>query len=214
MIICFDLDGTLVNTERWIVKAIQETLKKHGMKITKKKIYQSWGINLRVLLKKNFPHLKKEDIITITNEFDETRKKTINRVKPFKNTKKTLVILSKKYKLGLLSNNAHQMIEEILKTTKINKKLFKVIIGDDEVRKPKPFPNEVYKAERKLGKKVKFMVGDTIQDIKTAKAAKLKSIIILTGPKSTWKGLKSADFLIKDIKELPRIIKEAECHNT
>jgi len=57
-------------------------------------------------------------------------------------------------------------------------------------------------------KKVKFMVGDTIQDIKTAKAAKVKSIIIKTGPKSTWKNLNKADFIIKDIKELPKILKE------
>ena len=210
MIICFDLDGTLVDTEKWIVKSIQETLKIYGLKITKKDIYLSWGINMRVLLKRNFPHLKKEDIVTIANEFEETRKKTIHRVKPFKNTKKILRLLSKKYKLGLLSNNPHWMIEEILKSTKINKKLFKVIVGDDEVRKPKPFPNEIYKAERELGKKVKFMVGDTIQDIKTAKSAKVKSIIILQGPKSTRKRLKSADFIIKDIKELPRIIKEAK----
>jgi len=52
------------------------------------------------------------------------------------------------------------------------------------------------------------MVGDTIQDIKTAKAAKVKSIIIKTGPKSTWKNLNKADFIIKDIKELPKILKE------
>ena len=210
MIICFDLDGTLVNTEKWIVKAIQDTLKRYGLKIRKKDIYRHWGINMRILLKKNFPNLKKEDIITLANEFDETRKRTIHRVKPFKNAKKTLILLSKKHKLGLLSNNSHQMIEDILKTTNINKRLFKVIVGDDEVRKPKPFPNEIYKAERELGGKVKFMIGDTVQDIKTAKAAKVKSIIILQGPKSTLKRLKSADFLIKDIKELPGIIKEAE----
>ncbi len=210
MIICFDLDGTLVNSEKWIVKALQETLKRYNLKMKKKDLYQLWGLSMRTIKKKSFPHLKEKDIETITNDFDEIRKRTIYRIKPFKNTKRTLNILSKKYELGILSNNSHQMIEDILKAAKINKKLFKVIVGDDEVRKPKPFPNEIYKAERELGKKVKFMVGDTIQDIKTAKAAKVKSIIILQGPKSIRKKLKSADFLVKDIKEIPRIIKEAE----
>ncbi len=52
------------------------------------------------------------------------------------------------------------------------------------------------------------MVGDTEQDIKTAKAAKVKSIIILNAPKPTWKNLNKADYKIKDIKELPSLIKE------
>ncbi|MCD4760244.1 HAD-IA family hydrolase [archaeon] len=116
--------------------------------------------------------------------------------------------LSKKYTLCLLSNNSHEKIEMILKQTKINKKLFRLIIGNDEVKHPKPFPDEIYKAEKKLNKKVKFMVGDSLQDIKTAKAAKVKSIILLTAPKSIWKDLKEADFIIKDIKEIPNIIKE------
>jgi len=214
MIICFDLDGTLVNTEKWIIRALQETTKRYGLKINKKEFYKHWGMSMHVILKKKFPHLKEEDIDSVVNEFHETRKRTIYRIKPFRNTKRILNQLSKKHKLAIVSNNPHEMIEKILKQTKIDKKLFKAIVGDNEVRKPKPFPNEIYKAERKIGKKGKFMVGDTLQDIKAAKAAKVKSVIILTGPKSTWKKLKGADFTIKDIKQLPAIIKEAECHNT
>jgi len=52
------------------------------------------------------------------------------------------------------------------------------------------------------------MVGDSKQDIKTAKAARVKSIIILTTPKPYWKNLKEADYKIKDIKEIPKLIKE------
>jgi len=29
-------------------------------------------------------------------------------------------------------------------------------------------------------------------------------------PKETWKNLKKADFIIKDIKEIPKLIKEAK----
>ena len=141
-------------------------------------------------------------------ENDKNREESKSMIKPFKNTKRILKSLKKKYHLAIISNNPHKEVLNILKLTKIDKKLFEVIIGDDEVKKAKPFPDEIYAAEKKFKKKVEFMVGDTIQDIKTAKAAKVKSIIIKQGPKQTWKKLKSADFIIKDITELPNLIKE------
>jgi pyrophosphatase PpaX len=209
MIICFDLDGTLVDTEKWIVDAIISALKKNKLKITKKKIYEHWGEVLHISLKKVFPNLKKPEIENIIKDFEKERKRTRNKIKPFKNTKKILKLLSKNYTLCLLSNNPHNLIEDILKTSKINKKLFSVIIGDDEVKRPKPFPDEIYKAEKKFKRNVTFMVGDSKQDITTSKRAKVKSIIILTTPKVYWKNLKDADYLIKDIKELPKLLKEA-----
>lgn len=208
MIICFDLDGTLVDTEEWVSNAIKESFRKNGLKVNDKKIYQVWGLTIRSLIKKEYPSTKKEKTDKIVKDFEKTRSKTINKLKPFKNTKRVLRNLSKKYTMCLVSNNKHRRILQILNQTKIDKKLFKAIVGYDDVRKPKPFPNEIYKAERELGKRVKFMVGDTEQDIKTAKRAKVKSIIILTAPKEHRKSLKNADYKIKDIKELPKLIKE------
>jgi HAD superfamily hydrolase (TIGR01549 family) len=208
MIICFDLDGTLIDTEKWVLNGMLKSMRNHKLKVTKKDILNLWGLPFRVVLKKLFPNLKKQEIEEIKKDFEKIRSETENMIKPFKNTKKTLKKLSKNYSLCLLSNNPHRIIIKVLDKTKIDKKLFKVIIGNDEVKRPKPFPDEIYKAEKKLNKKVTFMVGDTIQDIKTAKAAKIRSIIILTGPKSTWKTLNKANYKIKDIKELPSLIKE------
>ena len=210
MIICFDLDGTLVDTEKWIKESEILAFKKNKIKITNKVLHSVWGLNLTTQIKTLYPKLTQKEINKIRKDFEEIRKEKINLIKPFKNTKKILKILSKKYTLCLLSNNTHKKIELILNKTKIDKKLFTVIIGYDEVKRAKPFPDEIYKAEKKLGKNVKFMIGDTVQDIKTAKAAKVKSIIIKTGPKQTWKTLNNADFIIKDIKELPKLIKEVQ----
>jgi HAD superfamily hydrolase (TIGR01549 family) len=208
MIICFDLDGTLLDTGNWIMNAQLKSFKQNNLKITKKQLYKYWGLTVHDVLKKIYPKLNNQERDKISNDFEEIRIKTISQIKPFKNTKRTLRNLSKKYTLALLSNNSHKTILLTLKKTKLDKKLFHVIIGKDEVKHPKPFPDEIYKAEKKLKKQVKFMVGDTQQDIKTAKAAKVKSIIIKTGPKSTWKNLNKADFIIKDIKELPTLVNE------
>jgi len=208
MIICFDLDGTLVDTEKWIKESEKLAFKKNGIKITNKELHSVWGLNLTTQIKTLYPKFK--EINKVKKDFEEIRNEKIKLIKPFKNTKRVLNNLNKKYTLCILSNNPHTKIELILEQTKIDKNIFKLIIGDDEVKRAKPFPDEIYKAEKKLKKKVKFMVGDTVQDIKTAKAAKVKSIIIKTGPKQTWKTLNNADFIIKDIKELPKLIKETE----
>ena len=211
MIICFDLDGTLVNTEKWIINALKESYQKHGKKFPpRKKLFKYWGRTATYFIHKISPELTKKEVMDIRNDFYTLREKTKSMIKPFPNSKKVLRNLSKKYTLVIVSNNPHKRVLDILKTTKIDKKLFKMIIGDDEVKRAKPFPDEIHKAEKKFKKQVKFMVGDTIQDIKTAKAAKVKSIIIKNGPKETWKDLKKADFIIKDIKELPKLLKEAE----
>ncbi len=208
MIICFDLDGTLLNTQEWIIEAQIKSLKKYGIKQTKKQIYDMWGLTFSDQIKKLSPGIKQEKIDDINQEFNKIRFSNTNVIKPYKNTKRVLKLLSKKYTLGLLSNNSHESIIKVLKKSKINKDLFKVIVGSSDVKHAKPFPDEIYLAEKKLKKKVQFMVGDTQQDIKTAKAAKVKSIIIKNGPKQIWKTLNKADFLIEDISEIPSLIKE------
>ena len=208
MIICFDLDGTLLDTEDWIINAQLKALKQNGINQTKKQIYEFWGLTLSSQIKKLKPKIKKEEIEKINKDFNKIRFSNTSKIKPYKNTKRILKQLSKEYSLCLLSNNSHESIIKVLKKTKLDKRLFDVIVGSNDVKHPKPFPDEIYKAEKKLKKKVKYMVGDSLQDIKTAKRAKVKSIIVLNAPKQTWKDLKKADFTIKDIKELPKIIED------
>ena len=208
MIICFDLDGTLLNTEEWILNAQIKALKKQKIKQTKKQIYDHWGLTLSDQIKKLKPGIKKEEIYKINKEFNRIRFSNTSKIKLYKNTKRVLKQLSKKYSLCLLSNNSHESIIKALKRMNLDKNLFDVIVGSNDVKRPKPFPDEIYKAEKKLKKRVMYMVGDSEADIKTAKAAKVKSIIILNAPKQTWKNLKKADFTIKDITELPKIIED------
>ena len=210
MIICFDLDGTLVDTEKWIVDAFQNAFKENNKKApTKNKIFKYWGLTSKELIRKSSPEkLTKKEAEKIREDFYKIRRQTRSMITVFPNTKRTLRNLSKKYHLAIISNNPHKEILNILRITKIDKRLFKLVIGDDEVKRAKPFPDEICVAEKKFKKKVRFMVGDTIQDIKTAKASKVSSIIIKNGPRQTWKNLKKADFMINNIKELPKLIKE------
>lgn len=213
MIICFDLDGTLVNTEKWVNNSMREAFETNNLKYDQRKIHAGWGLTIHDLIKKKFPKVTPKKRNKIVNDFEKIRLKNMVGLKPYRNTKVVLKTLSKKYSLALVSNNQHAMINRVLRKVKIDRKLFDVVVGKDEVAKPKPFPNEIKKAEKKLKKKAIFMIGDSKPDIITAKKAKIKSIIIPTGavPK---KDLKDADFIVKNIKDILKIIKEEECHNT
>jgi len=52
----------------------------------------------------------------------------------------------------------------------------------------KPRPGQVYRAKRELGLDLSrsFLIGDKISDVETARAAKVKSILLLTGAKSRY----------------------------
>jgi len=165
-------------------------------------------LTLHNILKNSIVDLDKKKIKNISKDFDKARKKFISKAKPFKNTTKVLKELSKNHKLVLISNNHHNMIEYILNKTKIDKKFFSLIIGSDDVKRPKPYPDGIKKAKKELKGKVMFMVGDSKPDIESAKKAKVKSIVILPKSKQIRKDLKEADYKIKDIIELLQIIKK------
>ena len=95
MIVCFDLDGTLVDTEAWIKKSEKLAFKKNGIKVTNKELYSVWGLNLTTQIKTLYPELKQKEINKIKKDFEEIRNEKIDLIKPFKNTKRILTNLSK-----------------------------------------------------------------------------------------------------------------------
>ncbi|MCD4760243.1 HAD hydrolase-like protein [archaeon] len=96
MIICFDLDGTLVDTHNWNVNAQLKSFKKNGIKVTRKRIYNMWGLTLTDQIKQTSPKTKKERISQIREDFENLRKESLKGIKPYKNTKKNFKTIIKK----------------------------------------------------------------------------------------------------------------------
>ena len=110
--------------------------------------------------------------------------------------------------MALLSNCTHDEIEVILARARIDKNLFDVIIGSDEVSKPKPWPDEILKAKSLLKAKSCYMIGDTTYDIETGKKVGAKTVAVLTG-NHTRAMLRNAkpDHILKSVAGLPRLLK-------
>ena len=214
-LICFDLDNTLVLSDKSHSLAYNMALIEFGFK----KLKLSYILNLlgrpkeqvAYLLTKNSNRnflnkfLKKHDYYLLK----ETKKYT----KKIKNVDKTLKLLKKQYKLAVVSNCNHKNIKILLKAAKLNPRIFDVIIGYDDVKHSKPYPDEIIRAQHLVHHKADFMVGDTIYDVLAGKRAKVKTIAVLTGNNSKSKLLRyNPDYLIKDVNELPKLLKKVNNH--
>jgi len=107
-----------------------------------------------------------------------------SRSKPFPEAKRTLQTLSRRFPLALITLR-YVVREQIL--DELNHlglaKFFRVVVTTLDVEKPKPFPDALWVAARKLHVPISecAIVGDSIIDIQAGKAAGAKTIAVLTG---------------------------------
>jgi phosphoglycolate phosphatase len=106
------------------------------------------------------------------------------RSKPFPQAKRTLQVLSKRFPLALITLR-YVVREQIL--DELNHmglaKFFRAVVTTLDVAKPKPFPDALLVAAKKLHVPIRdcAIVGDSIIDIQAGKAAGAKTIAVLTG---------------------------------
>ena len=214
-LICFDLDNTLVLSDKSHSMAYNKALNDFGFE----KLKLSYISSLFGRPKEEVVYLlTKNDNKNFLNKFlkrhdyyllKETKKYT-NKIR---NVDKTLNLLKKQYKLAVVSNCNHKNVKILLRAAKLNPRLFNVIIGYDDVKHSKPYPDEIIRAQHLVHNKADFMVGDTIYDILAGKRARVKTIAVLTGHHSKSKLLRyNPDYLIKDVNELPKLLKEINNH--
>jgi len=108
--------------------------------------------------------------------------------------------LAKKYKLAVVSSRNKHGVEHYFECSG-NKKYFKVAVQLGDYKKPKPHPEPLLLACRRL--KIKpgeaIYIGDSKTDMQAAKAAKMK---IITFPKK----LPGANGYAKSFKDIPKIV--------
>ncbi|MCD4666272.1 HAD-IA family hydrolase [archaeon] len=208
-LITFDMDNTLLNSDKVHVVAFNKSLKKLGLK--QKGFYEiakhfgkpkEWVS--KVLVGSNNKKLNSELIkwhdYYLLKDTKKYSKKIPGALSVLKKLKK------EGYRLALLSNCRHRNIKLLVKSAGLDSKLFDLFIGNDDVKHPKPWPDEILLAEKLLKHKPDFHVGDSIYDVKSAKRAKVKSVAVSSGhyTKSQLKKEKPWKLIdnLKDILEL------------
>lgn len=205
-LITFDLDNTLLNSDKAHSLAYQYALKKLNQPLLKnKEIYIHFGKPKKEVAIAIAPNANPELITKYHDKYlwknSYKFSKIISGVKPI------LKYLKKKYKLAVISNCKRKSILRLLKGSGLNKNYFDLIIGDDQVKHPKPWPDEIILAEKIEKEDVLYHIGDSIYDIRAAKKAKTKSIAILSGHYTKEQLEKEKPFkIIRSFKDLKKIL--------
>lgn len=162
--ILFDLDGVLIDSFHFWFHLFNDTLKHFGHKRISRKVFrQHWGKSTEEDIKNFMPERRVEEL---KSYFYSRMHKCINYLKINPEAKIVLHRLNKNYKLGCVSNSHTKIMNWQIEATGL-KKYFRTILSADDVKKPKPAPDMLLKALKKL--KVQpdetIFVGDTKTDL-------------------------------------------------
>ena len=165
-LLSFDLDQTLIETKQAHYLAWKISFEKNHVKLPERKKIISLldGRHALAVAKALFPRFPAQKIKKLRNAHHEAIKKTAKYAKQIDHAEKVLKNLRRNYELALITNCSHIEINALLKSAKLPKKLFDVVIGHGDVKRTKPFPDEIFKAEKILRLNAEYHVGDSIYD--------------------------------------------------
>ena len=208
-LICFDLDNTLISSNKAHIRAFEMAFSKNKLKKVSSKNIESMlnGRHSHDVVKMLFPKLNDVHIEKIVQDHHYFIKFTAKHARKIGNVVDTLKKIKGCYKIALVSNCIHKEINVLLKNAKINSKLFDYIVGKEDVKHSKPYPDEIFKAQHLAHLRADFMVGDSIYDVIAAKKAGVKSIAVLTGLAKAKELMKyKADYIMNNVNELINLI--------
>jgi len=215
--ICFDVDGTLSDTDDVMVAELAQLLYPFNflfpgrdlIKVARSIVMETEGTaNFLVGL---------PDRIGLDDEIfalkDWLVRLTKTKVKPFQiisGVKETLAELSQRYPLAVVSARDTTSTMEFLNQFDLVSS-FKVIATDQTCKHTKPFPDPILWAAAKMGAAPEncLMVGDTTIDIRAGKAAGAQTIGVLCGfGEEDELRLLGADMILATTPELIQVLED------
>lgn len=168
--VLFDFDGTLVDTNELIYQSFVHTFATFGYSFTKEEILAFNGPPLKDTFRKINPQLADEMIKTYRKHNHENHARYIRL---FPNVLETLQELKKNnIKIGIVTAKMRVGVELGMKLTNLTPYI-DTVISIDDVERPKPHPEPVFKALERLAatKEKTIMVGDNYHDIEAGNRA-------------------------------------------
>ena len=177
----FDFDGTLVDSRESLELVFKGAYKAVGVDVSPDYIVRLMRVQLQQGYKElNAPEDKIDifasEIIRLLDD-EEVLKKT----KIFYDTIETLEGLYKAGKtLAIVTSNNRKHVRDVLRFLGIDEKLFSIVIGNQETKRHKPFPDPILKAieELNVSKEGVCYVGDGLDDMTSSVAAGIDPILL------------------------------------
>lgn len=206
--VLFDLDGTLINTNRLIIDSFKYTYKTClGLTVSEQEILKYFGEPLLVTLGR-YSEEKANEMFNTYIEYNESRHNDIVTI--FEGVKELLEELVKSgHILALVTSKRRKVALMGLELFDI-KKHFDVFVALEDTEQHKPNPAPVLKALELLGAQPHdaMMVGDSVYDIHCAHGANVKAALVKWSEAMDAQGDDaSADYVVHDTEELLEIIR-------
>ncbi|HLC72483.1 MAG TPA: HAD hydrolase-like protein [Candidatus Nanoarchaeia archaeon] len=209
-LICFDLDNTLIKSNRCHLLAYQAAFKKNHVqkKISNRHILRYFGEGSRVIVEKLFPKAPKAFIDTLLRDHDFfVTTQTAKKIVVIPGAREVLNNFRHHWRLALVSNCNHTLILALLKAAKIPSTWFSVIVGQDQVKHPKPAPDELLKTEHLLHRKADYFIGDSIYDVRAGRRAHVPVVAIPSGVHTASMLRREKPYVVcKTLREILRVI--------
>ena len=173
------MDGVLIESEDSNIKFFQDLIESFGYpRPSARRIKSFLHLTSKDMIKTLLPNEPAERIEEIWRRGFKIYSKYLRYIKLKPGVKSALEKLSKKFTLGIATSRVRSSVESILKKFNL-KKYFEVIITFEDYENPKPHPEPLLKALKKLklNPNEAIYVGDTISDFEAAKRAGMKVII-------------------------------------
>ncbi len=204
--VLFDMDGVLVNTERFYTQALIETFfEETGIRLTNEEVGKYTGLIYVDKIKGIFKERNlKGDPFALAEKSRERFLRIIRgNIKLLPGAKRLIEeLVASGLKLGLVSSSKRKVIELVLKEAGIEG-TFDVIIAQEDVKHLKPDPEPYLLASKRLNLEPEecVVIEDSVHGVSSAKAAGMKCIAVINpnAPVSSYSG---ADFVVNDLKDL------------
>ena len=184
-VILFDMDGTVADTDPMIIEAMHILYDKYrdGNRTPDSEIVYFSGPPIRETLKKEFPNQDTDFMYKVFHDVSYGLYATHTLRYP--HSKEVLLELKKEgFRLGIVTNKIHHLTEYALKCIGLED-IFEIIVGFNDVSKPKPNGEGILKALDyfKCPKERAIYIGDNKSDYLTAVDAGVDSCLVSWGPR-------------------------------
>lgn len=200
----FDVDGTILDTEKAILKSLQKVLKEEGKDYQLEDLRFALGIPGIETLKK----LNVTDLERVHPMCSETVLEFSHEVSVFQDLENVIKTLSESpVRTGIVTSKTKQeLIDEFEPFGLSSFFEYTICASDTEKHKPHPEPLLACLDGLNANQDETIYIGDSIYDMQCAKNAGVKFALALWGSKTT-EGFESAEFVLKEPKAILDLIK-------
>lgn len=202
--IIFDVDGTILDTEKAVISSLQFVLKEEGKVYHQDELRFALGIPGDAALKKlNIPDIEK-----VGSKWSRMVLEFSNEVLIFNGLKQVIETLSNSpIRLGIVTSKTKQEVTDEFDPFGISHH-FEHIISASDTKKHKPHPEPLMECLERMNinKENTIYIGDSIYDLQCAKSVGVKFALALWGSKSI-NGFETADFILNEPKDVLDLIK-------